>query len=110
MNSTGFLAKVILHKTNEFKSFFLGSPSEDFSFEALVSTAGGLADWRTGGLADGRLRLTPMNNFVSLQNQDTTVLCPYKIRLYTRGKWHCLNWAWDSAACDKKRFQPPIII
>jgi len=102
MNYPGLLAKVLWHKTNEFKSFFLGSHSEDFSFEALVSTA--------GGLADGRLKLTPMNNFVSLQNQDTTILCPYKIRLYTRGKWLSLSWARDSAACDKKRFQPPVIL
>jgi hypothetical protein len=74
------------------------------------SRAGGLADSRTRGLADGRLKLTPRNNFVSLQNQDTTQLFPYKIRLYTRGKGPDLSPARDSAACHKKRFQPLIII
>jgi predicted deacetylase len=51
-----------------------------------------------------------MNNVVSLQNQDTTLLCPYKIRLYTRGKRLSLSWARNSAARDKKRFQPQIIL
>jgi hypothetical protein len=42
MNSTGLIAKVFAMRTNEFTSLFLGFDSEDFSFEALVSTRVGL--------------------------------------------------------------------
>lgn len=42
MNSTGLIAKVLAMRTNEFTSLFLGFHTEDFSFEALVSTRAGL--------------------------------------------------------------------
>ena len=45
MNSTGLLAKVLLHRTNDFFS----PHSEDFSFEAGVSTPAGLPDCGTQG-------------------------------------------------------------